>query len=160
MRITLAILATFIVLDAGAQTSIDTRQTPVDKKWHLQKYSSISAGALYWGGNTASYLAAPLGLQFVRPLNNNLYAFAGASITPVFFSTTSFLSAPSHNLSGFRNGNSFSINPGIHAGLMYTNDDRTFSISGRVSLDRAYYPVQPYNAIGAFQHPAAMQIQH
>jgi hypothetical protein len=118
------------------------------KKWFFTKYSGITAGYTFFSGGHASYLAAPFALQINRRVTNNVYAFAGASLTPAYinfnnaFPNTCF----NKNITGKYNPNSFSINPAAYAGLMYINNDRTFSISGSISIERNnypyYYPVQ------------------
>jgi hypothetical protein len=37
------------------------------------------------------------------------------------------------------NANNFDINPAVYMGLMYTNDERTFSISGSIGVSRSSY---------------------
>jgi hypothetical protein len=127
-------------------------------KWHLTKYASLSAGYVFFaGGSTAgsstaggtSFLSAPFGLQLSRPLNNNLYAFAGISAAPVIFSANHFAANPVLNNScpGFNQSNRYGLglHAGVEAGLMYINDAKTFSISGSIGVDRSSYPVYPSN---------------
>jgi hypothetical protein len=90
----------------------------------------------------------PVSLQLSRPLNKNLYAFAGVSAAPVFFSFNHLymqqpvLNPSYHNLPM---GNAFGLNSRVEAGLMYINDAKTFSISGSIGVDRTSYPVYPTN---------------
>jgi hypothetical protein len=117
------------------------------KKWFVTTYSGISTGISFFKGGSATYLAAPLGLQLNRRLNNNLYAFANVSVVPAF---TSFNGNFSNN--GFNKGvgnspfmtNTFDIHPSASLGLMYINDARTFSISGSISAERSSYPTSSY----------------
>ena len=163
MRTLLAIFASISFLSLKAQTHLPISQLgysqglfsprydqflDTDHKWHLTKYAGLSAGSVFYPGNT-SFLAVPIGLQLSRPLNKNVYAFAGISATPVFFSTNRLLTYPSINhsypVNPFSNGYGFGSNTRVEMGLMYINDAKTFSISGSVGIDRNSYPVYPSN---------------
>jgi len=128
-----------------AQTPVafnNSHDSIAKKKWFVSTYSGISTGISFFKGGSATYLAAPLGLQLNRRINNNLYAFANVSIVPAF---TSF----NNNFNkGFGNSpymsNTFDIHPSASLGLMYINDARTFSISGSISAERSYYPTSGY----------------
>ncbi len=117
------------------------------KKWFVSTYSGISTGISFFKGGSATYLAAPLGLQFNRRINNNLYAFANVSIVPSFTSFNSNFSGNGFN-KAFGNSpymtNTFDIHPAASLGLMYFNDARTFSISGSISAERSSYPASGY----------------
>ena len=167
MRIILAIVASIALLSAKAQTHLPIGQSGYgqwvpfpdhhlladsnssDHKWRLSHYAGLSAGAIFWAGST-SFISVPVGLQLSRPLNQNLYAFAGVSAAPVFFSFNHLYmqqpvlnpSYPGHNLPM---GNGFGLNSRVEAGLMYINDAKTFSISGSIGVDRTSYPVYPAN---------------
>lgn len=119
------------------------------QKWHLQKYAALSAGTVLFGGS-ASYISAPVGLQLTRRLNNNLYGFAGASVAPTFFSFSRLYNDPGFKPAypGFQNGYGLGLRSRVEAGLMYINDDRTFSISGSIGIERSSYPVHPSNNPG------------
>ena len=41
------------------------------------------------------------------------------------------------------NANTLGIYPGIHAGVMYVNDAKTFSISGSIGVSNTSYPFYP-----------------
>jgi hypothetical protein len=166
MRIILAILASISFLSPKAQThlpvsslnynqwqpfpdySLLADSSHSNNKWHLSKYASFSAGAIFFNGG-ASFLAAPVGLQLSRSLNKNVYAFAGVSAAPVLFSINRMLMDPGLNPSypgsNFSNAYRFGLNSRVEMGLMYINDAKTFSISGSVGVDRSYYPVYPTN---------------
>ncbi len=167
MRILLAILASLAFLSPKAQTHLpvsNLNYTPwlsspaynlladsssSHNKWHLSKYASLSAGAIFFNGG-ASFLAAPVGLQLSRSLNNNVYAFAGVSAAPVLFSVNRLLMDPTWNASypgnNFSNAYRFGLNSRVEMGLMYINDAKTFSISGSIGVERGSYPVYPsYN---------------
>ena len=103
-------------------------------------------------------ISAPIGLQINRRLTNNLFAFAGVSVAPTYFSTNR----------SFSNESMYKMNPGFtqfsskgfgmysraEAGLMYVNDERTFSISGSIGIERSSYPVYPsYRTNTANQQP-------
>jgi len=94
-------------------------------------------------------VSAPIGLQINRRLTNNLFAFAGVSVAPTYFSTNS----------SFNNEGMYKMNPGftqfsskgfgmysrVEGGLMYVNDERTFSISGSIGIESSSYPFYPSN---------------
>lgn len=110
------------------------------KKWIFSKYGGISTGFMVFKGGSASYLAAPLGVQVTRPLTNNLYAYGGLSVTPTYFNFNSPFMQPGINKNtGFMNANNFGVYGAAHMGLMYISDDRSFSISGGISVGRNLY---------------------
>ena len=123
-----------------------------NQKWFFTKYAAISAGYIFYNGGGGSVLSAPVGLQVTRELNNNLYAFAGVSVAPTFFSYNSSYYNSQVNKSypgGYLpNTYSFGMNSRVEMGLMYVNDARTFSISGSIGIERStnpYYPAYPPN---------------
>ncbi|WP_207515837.1 hypothetical protein [Longitalea luteola] len=120
----------------------------IQKKWFFTKYAGISTGLVVFNGGSASFLSAPAGLQINRQLNNNVYAFAGVSATPSFINFNGAFYQPVVNKQpGFMNGNNFSVNPAAYLGLMYINDDKTFSISGSIGVSRSnYYNYSPFYA--------------
>ncbi len=108
------------------------------RQWQVVPYASAMAGYIFYNGGI-SYLSAPMGVMLIRPLTNNIAVFGNASIAPTVFNINRLYTGPS----------SLNVNPGaygaggsgrIEAGLMYTNDDKTFSISGSVGVERGYYP--------------------
>jgi hypothetical protein len=122
-------------------------------KWYFSKYGGLSAGYMFFGGGGASFLSAPVGLQLTRPLNNNIYAFAGVSAAPVLFSVNRLYTDPVTN-PGFHGYNpsgayKFGYNSRVEMGLMYVNDAHTFSISGSVGVERGSYPVYPVNRVSS-----------
>jgi len=128
----------------------DTNNVP--KKWFFTKYASISSGFVAFNGGSGTFLSAPVGLQINRQLTNNLYAFAGVSVAPTFFHSNSAFYQPGINKNNsFNNTNNFGINPAAYMGLMYINDERTFSISGSIS-------VSSYNANSRFYSPATYPV--
>ena len=123
----------------------------LQKKWFLSRYSGISTSFGFFNGGSASVLSAPIGLQLNRRLNNNLYAFAGIATAPAFFNFNRSFSNTDvykNNLGTPRfNNNGFGIYTRAAAGLMYINDDRTFSISGSIGIERSSYPLYQSNRI-------------
>lgn len=125
-----------------------------NKKWSLSTYRGISTGFNFFNGFQGTFLAAPLGLQLNRRLNNNLYAFAGISAAPTYVNfNCSFLSADVHQWypnNGFNSG-SLGMSAGAELGLMYVNDAKTFSFSGRFSVQRSSYPAFPYQQMSTIK---------
>ncbi|MEO6914754.1 MAG: hypothetical protein ABI151_03115 [Chitinophagaceae bacterium] len=128
-------------------------------KWSVSKYSYlVSAFSFYRGGN-ASILAAPIGLQLNRRLTNNLYAFAGVSVAPTFSNfSRSFVTGG--KATPF--GNYWQ--PGLYSraelGLQYVNDERTFSISGSIGIERGGYQYQSWSpASGRATHPGVTGVR-
>jgi hypothetical protein len=112
------------------------------KKWFVTKYAGISTGFIAFKGGSGTFLSAPVGLQINRSLTNNVFAFAGVSAAPTFFHGTSAFYQPGVNKTNRfmnANANNFDINPAVYMGLMYTNDERTFSISGSIGVSRSSY---------------------
>ena len=125
------------------------------KKWFLSKYSGISTGYSFFKGGSASFVAAPLGLQLNRRLNNNLYAFAGVSAAPVYINFNSAYRSAGFNKAYPVNSLFKSSSLGMHAraelGLMYVNDAKTFSFSGSIGVQRSSYPVFPYQQMNTLR---------
>lgn len=164
MRILLSILILMTFLSAKAQTylpghSLALGYTPWQpfmpsiafsgsdstRKWAVRPYASLQAGYAFFHGGV-SFLSIPAGLALFHPLNNNLTAFTGVSIVPVAFSMNRLFAEPAANTPGnFSRPYGLGMNAGVQAGLIYTNDAKTFSISGSVELTRGSYPVYPSN---------------
>lgn len=121
----------------------------IGKKWFFTKYASISTGFIGFNGGNATFLSAPMGLQINRQLTNNVIAFAGLSVTPAYFHYNRPLYQPAANMNkGFMNVNQFDTYPAAQMGLMYINNERTFSISGSIGVRRSnynYYQTPFYN---------------
>ena len=117
------------------------------QKWFVSKYAGISTGMLFYNGGNTGYFSAPVGLQLNRQINNNLYAFAGVSLAPTYYyMSNSFAGSSSNNIypmNSMLSPNSLGIYSRMEMGLMYVNDQKTFSISGSISIDRGSYPVYP-----------------
>ena len=120
-----------------------------NKKWFVTTYAGISTGFSFFHGGNATFVSAPLNLQLNRRLNNNLYAFAAVSAAPAYvnfnhtFLTTDINKGVS-NKNSF-NSSSFGMYSRAEVGLMYVNDEKTFSISGSIGIERNNYPMYPYN---------------
>jgi len=115
------------------------------QKWQLRPYASLQAGYTFFHGGI-SYLSVPAGVALFHPLNKNISAFAGVSAAPVAFSISRLYTGPAINESypgNFSRPYGLGLNAGIQGGLIYTNDAKTFSISGSVELERGSYPVYP-----------------
>ncbi len=122
------------------------------KKWFVTKYAGISTGFIAFKGGSGTFLSAPVGLQINRQLTNNVFAFAGVSATPTFYHGTSPFYQPGVNKTNRfmnANANNFDINPAVYMGLMYTNEERTFSISGSIGVSRS-----TYNGYSPYYSPA------
>ena len=126
--------------------------TSAKKKWFVSRYSSISTSFSFFKGGNATIVSAPMGLQLNRRLNNNLYAFAGVAVAPAYVSFNgSYINNNFSKAGGANNGfNSKTL--GLYSraelGLQYVNDERTFSISGSIGIERNNYnyPFGGYNA--------------
>ncbi|HEX5154378.1 MAG TPA: hypothetical protein VFW07_23180 [Parafilimonas sp.] len=127
----------------------------VNKKWFVTTYAGVSTSFNFFHGGNATVVSAPLNLQLNRRLNNNLYAFAGVSAAPAYvnFNQTFLTTDINKGISGKNsfNSNSFGMYSRAEVGLMYVNDERTFSISGSIGIERNNYPVYPYNQINRTQ---------
>jgi hypothetical protein len=120
------------------------------KKWFVTKYAGLSSGFVAFNGGSGTFLSAPVGLQINRQLTNNLYAFAGVSVAPSFFHFNSAFYQPGINKNkSLMNGGNFGTYSAAHLGLMYINNERTFSISGSIGVSR-----YSYNRHSPFYAPA------
>lgn len=107
--------------------------------WQVRTFASLSAGYMFFNGGGMSYLSAPVGVIAFRPLTNNFTAFGSVSAAPTIFNVNSY---PGNNV--YRPYN-VGVNASIQGGLIYTNDAKTFSISGSVGVERGSYPAYPNN---------------
>ena len=135
-----------------------------EKKWFISKSIGITTSFSFFNGGSASVLAVPLRLQLNRKLNKNLYAFAGVMVAPAYVNfNRSFLTSNTNKFSQ-QNGLFGSNRPNIYSraeiGLMYVNDQKTFSISGSISVEKSNYPMVPfYPASAAGQQSIISQIR-
>lgn len=150
MRIKLTILLSVAFFAARAQTRLAPTFMPTyvpwsvsvpdnaNHTWQLRPFAAMSAGYLFVGGGL-SYVSAPLGIALYRPLNNNFTTFAAATVAPAVFHFSSLYTGtphyPGNNVTGL------GVNAAVTGGLIYTNDAKTFSISGSISVERGSYPV-------------------
>jgi hypothetical protein len=167
MRTLMSMLASMIMLGTTAQTHLAIPAYPYRplqplwlmpsfmfnpfvpfdqsaRRWQVLPYAGVSAGFVFLNGGM-SYLSAPAGITLVRPLNNNLAAFSNFSVAPTIFNRNSLYSAPAWQTP--YSGTGYGLSARVSGGLIYTNDARTFSISGGVSVEKGSYP--------AFQPAAA-----
>lgn len=119
----------------------------LQQNWSVSTYAGIATGFAFFNNGSSAFFPASIGLQLNRRLTNNLYAFAGVSAAPAFFYyNRSFSNADLHQnfmSAPMFNANALGIYSGIHAGLMYVNDAKTFSISGSIGISNNSYPVYP-----------------
>ncbi len=161
MRMIFVFVVIIFVVAAKAQTVLPgsylnyttgdaIRNAPVfdssyHKKWSFSKYADISVGYSFFKGGSASVFAAPVGIQINRRLNNNLYAFTGVSVAPAYINfNNAFLSSNPGKINGNNlsfNNNNLSLSSRAELGLMYINNEKTFSISGSIGVERNSYPV-------------------
>ena len=166
MRIIFTLIAIFLFTALKAQTVLpgsfqnsthenifgrkNLYDSSTQKKWFLTKYTGITAGYSFFRGGNAAFIAAPFGLQLNRRLNNNLYAFSGVSIAPAYVNFNHALLYNDFNKTGAVN-NFYKNNIGMYSraelGLMYINNDRTFSISGSIGVERNNFPMYFNNQI-------------
>ena len=120
-------------------------------KWSVSKYMGISTSVGFFNGGNATVLAIPVGIQINRKLTNNWYAFAGVSAAPAYVNFNhSFLGNSNNKLTqpnNFLKSNRFNMYSRAELGLLYTNDQKTFSISGSISVERSSYPLIPFNQV-------------
>jgi len=150
MKLVFAILLLMTMLTAGAQTPLsipafDTSRS--NYRWQMKPFASVSAGYFFYQGGGASYLSAPVGLALFRPLNAHWTAFAAATVTPVVFPGTRLwpgaITNPASHPYPFAGRDGLGLSTGLQGGLIYTNEDRTFSISGSLHVERNSYRVYP-----------------
>jgi len=120
----------------------------LQKKWFVSKYTGISTSFSFFKGGNATIFSAPVGLQLNRRLNNNMFAFAGISVAPSYINfNSSFINSDFSKMngnSGFKSS-ALGIYSRAELGLQYINDERTFSISGSIGVERSNFPMPLYN---------------
>ncbi len=138
-----------VVPESSIYNSQDPAKSIKTKKWAFSTFQGFSAG---FSRGFSTY-SAPMGVQLSRAINKNVFAFGAVSIAPTYmnfnrsFLNTDFSKTSSNNF--FRTGN-FGINPRAELGLGYTNDARTFSISGSIGIERSSYGY-PYGGFMPYQ---------
>ncbi len=123
------------------------------KKWFVSRYSGLTAGLSFFNGGSANFIAAPIGLQLNRRINNNVFAFAGLSAVPNYtYFNQAFTGAHMANGNPYRMGN-LGLSSRAEVGVMYVNDERTFSVSGSIGVERNNYQygIPPLNRQGIQQ---------
>jgi hypothetical protein len=117
------------------------------KRWQTNTFGSLSFGNTWFSGGNSTAVSASVGIQHTRQLNNNLYAFGRLSAAPTYFSFNSAFNNPGFNKlntgNGLFNNSNFGVYPRAEAGLFYINNEKTFSISGSMFIERGtnfYYP--------------------
>jgi hypothetical protein len=139
------------------QTSLLNR--PGHKPWQLSAFSGLNLGYGFLNGGSFGLLSAPVGLQLTRRLNPNWYAFASVSAGPALFNFNSSYSDSRFNKmypgNMMFNGNALSVYSAAEAGFLYINDEKTFSISGSLRVERSSQPIYPAYRTGmSTQRPA------
>ena len=128
----------------GIERNFSGKDSISPRKWSLNKYSGISTSFTAWKGRHASTFAVPMGIQLNRRINNNFYAFAGVSVAPAYVNfQQSFLNGGNKIMQGnslMYRPNSFGMYSRAELGLMYTNDEHTFQISGSFGIERRQFP--------------------
>jgi hypothetical protein len=129
--------------------SLRVNDSTAKKKWFVSKYSGISTSFSFFNGGNATVVSAPIGVQLNRRLNNNLFAFAGVSVAPAYINfNQSFMSgdfSKGNPNNAFYKSTGLGIYSRAELGLQYVNDERTFSISGSIGVERNSYPMPFYN---------------
>lgn len=112
----------------------------IQKKWFVTKYAGVSTGFVAFKGGSGSFLSVPLTLQINRQLTNNLYAFGSVSVAPYIFRYNSMPYQPAISKNNsLMQTNNFSAYSDAKIGVMYINNERTFSISGSIGVSRGGY---------------------
>ena len=131
-----------------ANTRYPADSSSSQKKWLLTRYGALSTTFSFFKGGQAMIVAAPFAVQLNRRLSNNLYAFANATIAPAYVSFNRSFIASDFNKAIRSNGLFKSSNLDMYSsaslGLQYVNDEKTFSISGSIGVERSSYPLLPY----------------
>ncbi|WP_148230554.1 hypothetical protein [Chitinophaga pinensis] len=124
------------------------------KKWYVTKYAGLSTGFIGFKGGGGSYLSAPLALQLNKPLTNNITAFANVSAAPYLFNfNTVTRQTGLSKTNNFMQVRKLGANAAASVGVMYTNDQKTFSISGSIGVSRG-----SYNGYSPFYAPATFPV--
>lgn len=136
---------------SGFRSNGSLKDSAVSKKWWVSRYSSISTSFVGWKGGYATVVAAPIGLQLNRSLNNNLSAFAGVSVAPAYINFRQrFMKTDANKLNQsnpFYKANNLNLYSRAEIGLSYTNDERTFQISGSIGVERNNFSMPAYNPV-------------
>ena len=127
----------------------------VGKKWFVSRYMGMFTSVGFYNGGNATIFATTVGLQLNRKLTNNWYAFAGVSAMPAYIGfNRSFIATNTNKLmqpNSLYSPNNFNLFPKAELGLMYINDQKTFSISGSISVEKSNYYFAPVNQFGTIK---------
>ena len=164
MRLLISLFAAFAFLTVKSQTPVpagfvhNVQFSPLmynnqltdigrpNSKWHLGRYSGLTFSFSFFNGGSATVLAAPIGLQLSRELNRNLFVFAGVSAALAYINFNNSFRDLNLNKSypgSMFNANGFGIFSKAEVGLMFVNDEKTFSISGSIGVSSSSYPAYP-----------------
>ncbi len=139
-------------VNTGGVVSLEAEQMHVlsgqwNKRWQISTFGSLSLNNSWFNRGSFATLAMPVGMQLTHQLNKNWYAFGRLSAVPAFLNFNSAFSNPGFNKTypgnGFFNSNNFDIYPRAEAGFFYINDQKTFSVSGSMFVDRGNYLIYP-----------------
>jgi hypothetical protein len=137
-----AIIFAAILMSAMATKaqSGETDTSRLQNKWFVTRYAGISTGFVAFKGGSSNFLSAPLELQVNRQLARNVFAFGGVSVTPYLFQfNNAFYQPAGDKYHGYMRTNNAGISPAARIGLMYINNERTFSVSGSIGVSRSSY---------------------
>ena len=114
-------------------------------KWSLSKYAGVQTSYIGWKGGAATTFSIPVGLQLNRQLSERVFAFAGIQAAPTFINfNRAFMQGGNIGNNGFNSfmyqPNGFGMYSRAELGLMYTNEERTFQISGSFGVERRQFP--------------------
>lgn len=126
------------------------------KNWFITRYAGINTGFSFFKGGNAFVTSMPVGVQLNRRITNNVYAFAGVQVAPSYINfNQSFLNTGLGKYGGMAafNQNQLLLPARAELGLMYMNDQKTFSISGSFSIQKSNYPLFPYYQPAVFGGP-------
>ena len=125
------------------------KDSTVNTKWFVNKYIGLSSGFSFFNGGHATVLSVPIVIQLNRRLTNNWYAFAGVVAAPSYINFNhSFVTSNTNKWTQqnvFLQSNRLDLYSRAELGLMYINDQKTFSISGSIGFERSSYPLVPIN---------------
>jgi hypothetical protein len=112
-------------------------------KWFLSSGGSLVSSIAFYRGTPIGMMALPVGIQLNRRISNHLYAYANLSAVPTFLNTFSNLAnlLPGKTLFGSPfEPRGLGVYSSASIGIFYTNDARTFSISGSISTSNSNAP--------------------
>ena len=126
-----------------------------NKKWFINKYIGMYTSVCFFNGGNAMVQTVPIGIQVNRRLNHNWSTFGGLSAAPAYVNFSHpFISASANKF--WQNNNlltssHFDLFSKAELGLMYINEQKTFSISGSIGVARSSYPFLPINQMSTFR---------